>query len=163
MAVDSVARVDAPDLVLLDARYDDAVAHELVEEVQEEYVVRYGGRDTTPVDPDEFAPPGGLFLIAYVGDEAVGCVGLRRHDDDVVEMKRLFVRARHRRRGLARGMLTALEDRARSLGYRRLILETGLAQPEAIALYEGAGYERIPGFGHYAWSPDNRCFGKDLV
>lgn len=155
--------MDAPDLVLLDARYDDAVAHELVEEVQEEYVVRYGGRDNTPVDPDEFSPPGGLFLIAYVGDEPVGCVGLRRHDADVVEMKRLFVRTQHRRRGLARSMLSALEDRARSLGYRRLILETGLAQPEAIALYESAGYDPIPGFGHYAWSKDNRCFGKDLV
>ena len=153
----------APDLVLLDARYDDEVARLLVEEVQEEYVVRYGGRDETPVDPDEFAPPGGLFLVAYVGDEPIGCVGLRRHDADVVEMKRMFVRTQHRRRGLARAMLAALEDRARALGYHRLILETGLAQPEAIALYESAGYERIPSFGHYSWSPSNRCFGKDLA
>jgi GNAT superfamily N-acetyltransferase len=154
--------VEQVDLVLRDVRYDDDVAQELVEEVQQEYVVRYGGRDGTPVDPDEFAPPGGLFLVAYVGAEPVGCVGLRRHDDEVVEMKRLFVRTGHRRRGLARAILRALEDRARSLGYRRLILETGLAQPEAIALYESSGYERIPPFGHYAWSPDNRCFGKDL-
>jgi GNAT superfamily N-acetyltransferase len=154
--------VEQVDLVLRDVRYDDDVAQELVEEVQQEYVVRYGGRDGTPVDPDEFAPRGGLFLLAYVGAEPVGCVGLRRHDDEVVEMKRLFVRTEHRRRGLARAILGALEDRARSLGYRRLILETGLAQPEAIALYEGSGYERIPPFGHYAWSPDNRCFGKDL-
>ncbi len=42
------------------------------------------------------------------------------------------------------------------------MLETGTAQPEAIALYESSGYTRIEGFGHYLWSPENRCFGKPL-
>ena len=163
MLPDSVAGVEQVTLTLRDARYDDDVAGPLVEEVQEEYVVRYGGRDNTPVDPGDFAPPRGAFLVAYVGDEVVGCVGLRRHDADVVEMKRMFVRTAFRGRGLGRAILVALEDRARALGYRRLILETGTAQPEAIGLYESAGYERIESFGHYKWSPDNRCFAKDLL
>ena len=57
----------------------------------------------------------------------------------------MFVRAAHRRRGHARALLRALEDRARSQGYRRVMLETGLAQPEAIALYESEGYQPIDG------------------
>jgi hypothetical protein len=44
-----------------------------------------------------------------------------------------------------------------------MILETGTAQPEAMALYESAGYVRIEGFGHYRWSPLNRCYGKRLA
>jgi hypothetical protein len=45
------------------ARYDDELAADLVEQVQEEYVRRYGGRDGAPMDPDEFSPPHGLFLV----------------------------------------------------------------------------------------------------
>jgi GNAT superfamily N-acetyltransferase len=59
-------------------------------------------------------------------------------------------------------MLRALEDWARDRGYRRVVLETGLAQPEAIALYERAGYRRIDGFGHYKGSQLSRSFAKDL-
>ena len=134
----------------------------LVRELQAEYVTRYGGPDETPVDPADFTPPGGSFLVLRVDGEPVGCVGLRRRDPDTVEMKRLFVRQAWRGRGLARSLLARAEDEARDLGYRRLVLETGAAQPEAIALYESAGYEPIPGFGHYRESPMNRCFARDL-
>jgi GNAT superfamily N-acetyltransferase len=87
---------------------------------------------------------------------------LRRHDDGVVEIKRMFVRSAHRRRGHARSLLRALEDRARASGYRRVILETGLAQPEAIALYASEGYQPIDGFGHYKDAAMSRSFAKDL-
>ena len=50
-----------------------------------------------------------------------------------------------------------------TLGYRRLALETGLAQPEAIALYESAGYQPLPGFGHYAGDELSRAYVKDLA
>ena len=43
-----------------------------------------------------------------------------------------------------------------------IVLETGIAQPEAIALYESSGYEPVEKFGHYAWSPKSRCYGKRL-
>lgn len=151
---------------LVDVRevaYDDPLAASLIEEVQEEYVVRYGGRDGTPVTRDEFAPPTGAFLIAVVDDAAVACGGLRRHAPDAAELKRMYVRASHRGRGLGRALLAALEARAISLGYRRVVLETGMRQPEAIALYRSSGYAPIPGFGHYRDSPGNRCFGKDVL
>ncbi len=150
------------DLVLRDAAYDDATATELIAEVQQEYVMRYGDVDATPVTSDEFAPPGGMFLLACLGDEAIGCVGLRRHDTETVELKRMYVRHRHRRRGHGRALLRAVEARAFAMGYRRIILETGTAQPEALALYTDEGYRRIPGFGIHRHSPMSRCFAKAL-
>ena len=123
---------------------------------------RYGGQDETPIDPAEFAPPDGSFLVARVGGTPIGCAGMRRHGDGTVEVKRMFVRVEHRRRGHARRLLAALEDRARAQGCRRVVLETGLAQPEAIALYESAGYTPIAGFGHYKDAPLSRSFARDL-
>ena len=151
------------DEVVLEAvAFDSDVAATLVAEVQQEYVRRYGGHDETPVDPTEFAPPGGTFLIAQYGAVTIGCAGMRRHDVNTVEVKRMFVRAEHRRRGHARRLLRALEDLAREQGYQRVVLETGLAQPEAIALYASAGYLPVEGFGHYRDAPLSRSFAKDL-
>jgi GNAT superfamily N-acetyltransferase len=68
-----------------------------------------------------------------------------------------------RRRGLARRLLAALEASAAEAGAHRIVLNTGLAQPEAIALYESSGYEPIPGFGHYACAPGARFYGKPVT
>jgi GNAT superfamily N-acetyltransferase len=67
-----------------------------------------------------------------------------------------------RRRGISRVVLAHLEDRAAALGYRRLVLETGTAQPEALALYEASGWVRITAYGHYRDSPESICFAKEL-
>lgn len=147
---------------MAEASVESAEARQLVAEVQQEYVRRYGGRDSTPVDPAEFAPPDGTFLLARVGRTAIGCAGLRRHGDGVAEMKRMYVRPEHRGRGHARGMLAALEEWACSRGYTRVVLETGAAQPEAIALYTSSGYHPIDGFGHYRDSELSRSFARDL-
>lgn len=150
------------ELALVDAAYDGAAAAELLAEVQQEYMIRYGGIDATPIMPGEFAPPGGAFLVACLGDRLIGCAGLRRHDAGTVELKRMYVRSGHRRRGHGRALLHAVEARARALGYRRIILETGTAQPEASALYTEEGYRRIRGFGIHRDSPMSRCFAKRL-
>ena len=157
-----VLAVDDSAVALEAVPFDSDLATLLVAEVQQEYVKRYGGHDETPVDPAEFAPPYGRFLVARVGSEAIGCAGLRRHGDGVVEVKRMFVRTEHRRRGHARRLLAALEDIAREQGDTRVVLETGMAQPEAIALYASAGYTPIEGFGHYKDAPLSRSFAKDL-
>jgi GNAT superfamily N-acetyltransferase len=141
---------------------DSDLARSLIGEVQQEYVRRYGGQDETPVDPTEFAAPHGTFVVARLAGTPIGCAGMRRHGDGVVEVKRMFVRVEHRRRGHARRMLLAMEGWARDRGYRRVVLETGLAQPEAIALYESAGYLPTTGFGHYKDSHLSRSFAKDL-
>ncbi|AEA27514.1 GCN5-related N-acetyltransferase [Pseudonocardia dioxanivorans CB1190] len=148
--------------------YADPVVAELVEEVQQEYVVRYGGRDDTPVVPAQFRPPDGLVLVAWVDDEPAGCVAIRRAEvadpvgGPVAEMKRLYVRAAHRRNGLARALVRAAEDAAATAGYARLVLETGSRQPESIALYAAEGYEPVAAFGVYAGAPGARHLGKVL-
>ncbi len=141
--------------------YDHPDAVALIADVQQEYVVRYGEVDLTPVDPAEFAPPQGLFLVAYVDDEPAACGGWRAHGTDV-ELKRMYVRPSHRGRGLARAVLAELERTAAEAGYARLILETGSRQPEAIALYESAGYTPVPAFGYYAEAPEAVHLGKTL-
>ena len=112
----SRSAVDDEAVVLEAVPFDSDLATSLVAEVQQEYVRRYGGHDETPVDPAEFASPYGTFLVARVGTTAIGCAGLRRHGDGAVEVKRMFVRPEHRRRGHARRLLTALEDTARGQG-----------------------------------------------
>ena len=109
------------------------------------------------------SPPLGAFLVAFVDGVPVACGGLKRFEEGVGEIKRMFVVAAARRRGLGRAMLSALEQRAASAGIRELVLNTGLEQPEAIALYESAGYQAIPGFGHYAGAPKARFYGKQLA
>lgn len=142
--------------------YDHPDAVKLVAEVQQEYVVRYGGEDVTPVDPAEFAPPRGLFLVAYVDDAPAACGGWRARDTDV-ELKRMYVAPAFRGRGLARAVLASLERTAGEAGFDRVILETGQRQPEAIALYRSAGYEPVPSFGYYAGEPEAVHLGKAVT
>jgi GNAT superfamily N-acetyltransferase len=144
-------------------RYDEPVAQALVEQIQAEYVVRYGGRDESPVDPDSFAPPQGLFLVAWLHGDPVGCGGWRRLTADEVEIKRMYVVPSARNRGVARAVLAGLEHTAAAAGARRVLLETGTAQPEAIELYTRCGYQRVDGFGYYAGRPRARAFGKSLA
>ncbi|HVS67406.1 MAG TPA: GNAT family N-acetyltransferase [Mycobacteriales bacterium] len=149
-------------LELRDEPYDGPAAQQLINAVQAEYVVRYGGPDEAPVDPEEFTPPDGLFVVGYLDAVPVATGGLRRHTDGAVELKRMYVVPEQRGKGLSRVMLGALEERARGLGATRIVLETGNRQPEAISLYESSGYERIPGFGHYADAPLSLSFEKRL-
>jgi GNAT superfamily N-acetyltransferase len=151
-----------PELKIEQVAYDSELAQQMVDEIQLDLTARYGGPDETPVDPAAFRSPHGAFLLGYADGELIGCAGLRRRSDQVVELKRMYVRLAHRRRGHAKRLLTAVEDRAREMGYRQLVLETGLEQPEAIALYESAGYTAVPPFGYYQDEPNSRSYGKAL-
>lgn len=95
---------------------------------------------------DELAPPHGTFLVAYEDDRPVGCAGLKTLETGLGEVKRMYVEPEARGRGYARQLLTAIEDHARSLGHRRLRLDTAANMPEARALYESAGYQAIPDY-----------------
>jgi GNAT superfamily N-acetyltransferase len=152
---------DAPVLRIEAVAYDHPDAVRLIAEVQQEYVVRYGGEDRTPVDPSEFTPPRGLFLVGYLGEEPVACGGWRSHGADA-ELKRMFVAPAARRGGLGRALLAELERTAAAAGHDRMILETGSRQPEAVALYRSAGYRDIPAFGYYAGASLSIHLGKVL-
>ncbi|MGW2326423.1 GNAT family N-acetyltransferase [Streptomyces sp. NPDC001700] len=153
-------------------RFDHPDAVRLNDEVQAEYAERYDDEgDMTPLDATQFDPPHGLYLIAY--DETgrpVATGGWRSQDrndegyeDGDAELKRMFVIQEARGRGLARLILAALEDSARAAGRTRMVLETGLKQPEAIALYTSSGYELVKKFGLYRFEELSRCFGKPLA
>lgn len=143
-------------------RYEDPVARLLVEAVQQEYVVRYGGRDAAVVDPAEFEPPAGLFLVAEVEGVPAGCGAWRVLPSGDVEIKRVYVEPAFRRRGLARRLMAALEASAARAGHRSVVLNTGQQQPEALALYERLGYRPVPGYGVYACAPDAVFLGREL-
>ncbi len=156
---------------LRQVRYADAVVQPLVARLQAEYVVRYGGQDDTPLSTAEFSAPAGVYLVAYRDGVAVAMGGWRRHVESrsgqvpwqrAVELKRMYVAPEARGQGLARRLLAELERLARTDGAVAMVLETGRAQPEAIALYRSAGYDDIPGFGHYCASEQSVHLGKPL-
>jgi GNAT superfamily N-acetyltransferase len=136
---------------------------ELIEAVQQEYVMRYGGRDVTELAVAEFAPPQGIFVIGRDAGQPVACGGVRLVGPRVGELKRMYVVPGARRRGIARAMLGHLEREARQLGATRLRLETGLHQPEALELYASSGYVDGEPFGHYAGAPLARHLAKNLI
>jgi len=104
-----------------------------------------------------------VFLVARDDTGApVGCGALRGLGDGAAEIKRMYVRPHARGTGVARRLLAALEDQARSRGFGVIRLETGIRQPEAMALYARAGYAEIEGFGDYAGHPASRCFERRL-
>ncbi len=154
--------IGADELIIRPLSYGDPVVRALESELQQEYVTRYGGVDITPIDDGQFDPPDGLFLVGFIGSEPVASGGFRRHADGVAEIKRMYVVEDHRGIGLARRLLRELESRAAQAGYTRAVLMTGLAQPEAMALYQTSGYQPIEPFGPYKDSDLVRCFGKDL-
>jgi GNAT superfamily N-acetyltransferase len=147
----------------------DAAAQALIAEVQQEYVRRYGGPDNTPLDPGVFDPPHGAFFVGKLGEVPLAMGGWRLRPDVTrlggrlsAEIKRMYVAPAARRTGTARRMLAHLEAAALAAGREVIVLETGTAQPEAIALYESSGYERIADFGHYKDAPLSRCYARRL-
>ena len=142
--------------------YDDPLAQEMVARVQQEYVVRYGGPDGAVVDPAEFLPPVGLFLVAEVDGVPAGCGAWRVHRPGVAEVKRVYVAPAFRRQGLARLLMAALEESAAAAGHREVVLNSGSEQPEALALYTALGYTDAPGYGIYAGEPGAVFLGRQL-
>jgi putative acetyltransferase len=104
----------------------------------------------------------GIFVIARVDNAAVGCGAVRLLDDAAAEIKRMYVPPEQRGRGVAGRLLEELEAWARERDVRRLVLETGDKQHEAIALYERAGFTAIPCWGEYAGSETSICYEKRL-
>lgn len=111
---------------------------------------------------DSVAPPNGVFLVAEVDGVPSGCGAVRRRTAEEAEVKRMYVAPAARGRGVGRRLLAELEREAAALGYRRLVLETGTGQPEAMALYESCGWTPIPAYGAYRHSPLSRCYEKLL-
>ena len=148
---------------------DDPTARLLWDEQQAELFARYGEPDA---DADFAAelPPDGLItsLVAVTAEgEPVGTALLRwspfPNGAGVAEVKRLYVRPEHRGRGYSRVLMGAAEKSARAAGATRIVLETGVEQPEAMGLYAAIGYSRIEPYGDYMDDPRSVCFGRELA
>jgi GNAT superfamily N-acetyltransferase len=103
-----------------------------------------------------------FYLLAWRDGVAVGCGALRRIDATTGEVRRMFVTRSARREGVARTLLARLEAEAMALGYRRLVLETGVRQKPAMALYRASGWRRTKPYGTFVGDATSVCFGKTV-
>jgi GNAT superfamily N-acetyltransferase len=147
--------------------FDAPSSQLLITALSAELDERYGDEDELyllEVEPHEVSPPLGIFLVARLDGEPVGCGALRPLPERAGhgEGKRMYVAPTARGAGVGRKLLEALEAHAPTLGFRVLRLETGDAQPEAVSLYESAGWTVIAGYGRFAGEPSSICFAKDL-
>ncbi len=102
-------------------------------------------------------------VVAYEDEKAVGCGAIKEYVSNVAEIKRMFVREKRRGRGIAKSILSELEMWANELDFSECILETGLKQPEAIALYRKSGYATIPNYGQYSGVENSVCMKKLIL
>jgi ribosomal protein S18 acetylase RimI-like enzyme len=112
--------------------------------------------------PGEYAPPGGVLLLARVAKEAVGCVGLRPLAPETCEMKRLYVRPEARAGGAGRALAEAVIEVGRELGYRRMRLDTVPTMTAARALYRSLGFREIEPY-RFNPSPGTSFMELDLA
>ncbi len=101
-------------------------------------------------------------VLLYINEKPAGCGAFKKFEDDTVEIKRMYVLPEHRGNGYASKILNELEIWAKSEGFKFGILETGLKQPEAIALYNKNGYSLIPNYGQYVGVENSVCYKKEL-
>lgn len=111
---------------------------------------------------DELKSPNIRFVFVEQGEAVIG-LGALRLDQDFAEIKRMYVVPERRHSGVGHEILTHLEGAAASAGRPLIRLETSVAQPEAIALYEQAGYARIDPFPPYEADPRSVFFEKSIT
>lgn len=141
---------------------DNGDFHELVALLDAELSIRDGAEHEFYA---QFNKPTGMsgVVVAYSGDEAIGCGAFKGFSETEVEIKRMFVKPESRGQRIAGQVLAELETWAKDIGFSGCVLETGLKQPEAIALYKRSGYEVIPNYGQYAGVENSVCMRKALT
>jgi GNAT superfamily N-acetyltransferase len=131
-------------------RFTDPEVAPLIDGLRHEYTVRYGSSMAADdMEASEFDPPLGGFLVRRSNGVTVAGGGIRELFTGTAEIKRMWTHPDHRRQGHAIAVLHELEVWAESLGFAHVRLETGEAQPEALALYRRLGYREIGNYGHY--------------
>ena len=96
--------------------------------------------------PGKYAPPSGRLFLALSDGQAVGCVALRKLEENICELKRLYVRPQFRAQSTGRQLAEAIIGAAREVGYGRMRLDTLASLKPAIALYESLGFQRIDAY-----------------
>lgn len=101
-------------------------------------------------------------VLAYENGRSVGCGAIKEYANNTMEVKRMYVLPEERGKGIASFILNELENWGQELNCGKFILETGIKQPEAIALYNKNNYTRIPNYGQYDGVASSVCFEKQL-
>jgi GNAT superfamily N-acetyltransferase len=101
-------------------------------------------------------------VIAYDESSPVGCASFKYYDIETAEVKRVFIRAASRGKGISKKIMELLEQSAKRQGYKKFILESGEPLIAAMKLYRGIRYYKIPNFGPYGSMPDSVCMEKIL-
>lgn len=143
----------------------DLRVHDLMNAQQRELRRIYQDTDerTEPFDPASLAGEGSALLVAEDGGDLLACGAIKRLSPQDAEVKRMYTVPDARGRGLGRAILADLIERGRALGYKRLVLETGDQQPDAVYLYESAGFTRIPNYGYYVGIENSLCYARALA
>ncbi len=102
-------------------------------------------------------------VVLYDNEKAVGCGAIKEYEENVMEIKRMFVPLEMRGKGIASIILKELENWKKELGFKKCILETGIKQPEAISLYKKNDFVIIKNYGQYAEIENSVCFEKIIL
>jgi GNAT superfamily N-acetyltransferase len=121
---------------------------------------RFGFDVSRQAAAEDMDPPGGRFVVAYDDDTPIASGGIRTWEPGVCEIKRMFVTPDARRKGHGRAVLEALERTAREAGFHRIVLDTMGSHTEAMTLYDGSGYARVPAYNENPYA--SAWFAKDL-
>lgn len=138
---------------------DDFIS--LVKRLDQELAIRNGDQNAFYAQYNKVASINHV-VVFYDNNIAAGCGAFKEFEKDAVEIKRMYVLPQYRGKGYALKILTELEQWALQEGYRACVLETGKKQPEAISLYQKAGYKSIPNYGQYTGVDNSVCMKKNL-
>lgn len=150
-------------IVIREARCDDEEFIKLCGELDSYLNIAIGGEDKREkykkynhLDTMDYV------ALAYADGEAVGCAALRAYSQTAVEVKRVFLREAYRGRNIGGMLLEKLVEKAKELGFREMILETGLFLEASVRLYRRFGFERIPNYGAYENMEESYCMGRKI-
>jgi DNA-binding MarR family transcriptional regulator/GNAT superfamily N-acetyltransferase len=135
--------------------------HEYFVELERRFDAGFDPARSIPAQEDELRPPAGLFLLASLGGEPIGCGALKFHNNEPTEIKRMWVAESARGLGIGRRLLSELEAQAARYGAGAVRLETNKTLAEAISLYRSAGYTEVPRFNDEPYA--HHWFEKALI
>ena len=149
-------------LKIIQVAHDDSSLHQLIEKLDADLLQRYPADEVFGLDFSDPAIDDVLFMVAYIGESAVGCGAIRPLDESCMELKRFYVDPLYRKNGIAGEILKKLEAMAQARNAAYIRLEAGAPQPEAIGFYKKHGYYEIEKFGEYVECESSLCYEKSL-